>query len=424
MTKRQINFSLQYYLLGKTAPVDIDHGKCSDIIVPRHDLIEKIVRIENLETRLNQQLSEHSFELEHTKKMQSLELQKTCEKYEKIIKELRDERQILELKYHDERNIIQSAMEARESEHSTAIISLEAKLNEKILTELNKSTDLKVKMDQLKDEYEQLLHKAADCLQETIDTLGKNFKIDMGKREDQIRMLLDEIQMKKDEFFDYCNQLNLDNDRKVAQLNLNYETRLKESNDNLLKWRTEASILTKKIDSTSTICEQLRTDITLLLDEHGKNKKYICQLEQNITELQIDIDIRNKVVCDKDACLMELIEKNSTMEKMKQFLSERAIQLEAQIKPLDEEIKRSICKIGEIEDFKRKLLRRIDNLNIEIETLKNQSKAISIDLKNEKIKYHHAQIVIKRISADICYMVQHIQDLPKLKDLVLSLFKR
>lgn len=414
----------QPLISGKTAHVDADHGKCSDIIVPRNDLIEKIARIEHLETRLNQQLSEHSFELKHAKKMQSLELQSTCEKYEKIIRELKEERAMLDLKYREERHIIQSAIEEKEAEHSTAVIQLEAKLNEKILNESDKSAELKVKMNNLKDEYEQLLRKSADCLEETIGTLSKSFKEEMSQREDKIRTLHDEIQIKKEEFFHYCNQLNLDNDRKVAQLNLNYETKLKESNDNLLKMRVETCILTKKIDSSTTICEQLRTDISLLLDEHGKNKKYICQLEQNISELQIDIDIRNKIVCDKEACLMEAIEKNATMEKMKKFLNERAIQLEAQIKPLDEEIKRSTCKITEIEDLKKKLLWQIDDLQIEIQLLRNKSKAISIDLKAEKIKNLHAQTVIKRISADICFMIQHIQDFPKLKELALTLFKK
>lgn len=415
----------RYLLLaGKTAPVDVDHGKCRDIIVPRHDLIEKIERIEMLETRLNQEVTEHSFELEHSKKMQSMELQKKSEKYEQTIKKLTEERRILELKYYEERNIIQSAIEEKDSEHSTAIIQLEAKLNEKMLIELDKSNDLKVKMENLKDEYESLLSKAANTLEETIETMGSSFKEEMNKRQDQVQQLVDEIEMKKEEFFQYCNQLNLDNDRKVAQINLNYETLLKESNDNLLKWRTEASILTKKNESTTVVCNQLRTDITLLLDEFGKNKKYICQLEQNISELQIEIDIRNKTLSDKEVCLMESLEKNATMEKMKQFLNERAIELETQIKPLDEEIKRSTGKINEIEDLKKKLLWKIDDLNIEIQLLRNRCKAITIDLKAEKIKNIHTQTVIKRILADICYMMEHIQDFPKLKEMAVQLFKR
>lgn len=403
--------------------VDCEHGKCSDIIVPRSSLIEKINKIEDLETRLNQQVAEHTFELEHSQKMQSLEQQKTREKYEQTIVELTNERKELELKYCEERNMIQCAIEERNAEHSTAVIQLEAKLNEKMLVESDKSAALKVKMDNQKDEYEKLLFKGAEFHTQTTSTLDQTFKDQLGERENHIQLLLDEIRTKKEEFFEYCNELNLDNDRKIAQLNLCHETRIKETNDSLMRWRTDASILTKKIDSTSSTCEQLRTDIAILLDEHGKNKKYIGQLEQNIIELQRDMDIRNKLVNDKETCLLESIEKNATAEKMKKFFNERAIQLEAQIKPLDDEIKRSSCKIIEMEDLKKKLLWKINGLNIEIHKLTNRCKAIDINLKVEQIKNHHSETIIQRMYSDISFLVQHIQDLPKLKELSLLLFK-
>lgn len=414
---------MENVIIGKTAMVDCEHGKCSDIIVPRNLLIEKINKIEDLETQLSQQVAEHTFELGHSQKIQSLELQKTCEKYEKMIVELTNERKELELKYREERNMIKCAIEEKNADHSTAVIQLEAKLNEKILAESDKLAALNVKMDSQKNEYEILLFKGAEYHKDTTKTLEQKFKEQISEQEKHIKMLLDEIQTKKEEFFEYCSELNLDNDRKIAQLNLSYETRLMETNDNLMKWRTDASILTKKIENTSTTCDQLRTDISILLDEHGKNKKYISQLEQNCIELQRDIDVRNKLVNDKEKCLLECIEKNATTEKVKKFLNERAIQLESQIKPLDDEIKLSTCKIIEMDDFKKKLLRKVDGLNIEIHKLTNRCNAIGVNLKFEQIKNHHSETIIKRMYSDISFLVQHIQDLPKLKELSLLLFK-
>lgn len=418
-----IIFHFCFNAIGKTASVDTEHGKCADIIVPRNDLIENVQRIEHLENRLNQHMSEHTFELEQTRKQQSLEMQRTCEKYENELKKIKAERQTLELKYCEERNLISAAIEERNTEHSTTIIQLEAKLNEKILSESNKSADLKVEMDKMKADYEEELHKAAEYLQNTVDTLKRAFDEELKRREENASQLRDEIQMKKEEFFHYCQQLNLDNDRKVAQLKLNYETQLRECNDNLLKWRTEASILTKKIESTSKTCDQLRADISVLLDEHNRNKKYICQLEQNITELQRDIDVRNKLVMDKEICLAEAIQKNQAMEQLKQFFNERAIELEIQIKPLNDEIKQQYCKISEMEEGRQKLQWKVDDLNIEIEQLKNRCKAIQADFKVEKIKSSHLETVIQRMCSDISALVQNIQDAHKLKESALILFK-
>lgn len=356
--------------------------------------------------------------------MQSIEMQKACEQYEKLLKQLKEDRDLLEMEYREERHMMKSTMEERNEEHSIAIIELESKLNEKILAESEKYAALKVQMDEQKNEYEKMLNEATVTLNETIDMMEKKFAERYNEREEKIRTLLGEIQTKKEEFFHYCSQLNLDNDRKIAQLNLSFENRIRETEDDLLKWRTEASILTKKIATTSKTCEQLRADIAILLDEHSRNKKLINQLEQNIVELQRDIDIKNKLVIEKDKCLMEAIEKAATAEKTKKFLNERAVQLETQIGPLEDKIKELSCKISEMLESKQKLLRKNENRIIEIQMLKNSCKAISADLKAQKAENDQLKTLINRMCSDISELAQHIQDLPKLKELTLDLFKR
>lgn len=388
------------------------------------ELIEKMTKITNLEERLDQQSTEYSFELEHARKMQSLELQKTCEKYDKIISQLNNDRDALEKKYHEEKNLLNSVIEQKDIEHSTQMIQMEAKLCEKILNESNKSAELKSKMDNLKEEYEKLLRKSSDCLQATIDTLEKRFNEQLHERENQIRSLMDEIQTKKEEFFHYCKQLNLDNERRIAQLNLKHEIRLKETNDLLFKWRTDASILTKKNDATARYCEQLKNDIGILLDENNRNKKYICQLEQNIYEFQREIDLRNKLVDDKEICLIQALDKISNMETLKKFLNERAIELESQIQPLNEQIKQYNLKIDDMEECERNLRVKIENLNIDISGLNDRRKVISNDLKFEKNKVLCLETLIDRICADIYEMVENSQDISKLRQNAFCMYKK
>lgn len=305
-----------------------------------------------------------------------------------------------------------------------AIMQIEANLNEKILAESNKLDVMKNEMGTMQKQYEQQLEDLEKLRANSIEGLKTDYDEVINEKEKRIRQMNDEIQVKKEEFFQYCQQLNLDNDRKMAQIKLNYEARQKETNDSLLKWRTDASILTKRIESTSSTCQQLRNDIAILLEEHNRNKKQISQLEQNITELQRDIDSQNKLVNDKEVCLIEAIEKCRNMEKMKQFMNERAIQLEAQIKPLDDQIKECNYKICEMEDLNRKMLWQIDDLNIEINLLRNRCKASTIDFKAEKRKNLRLDTNIKRMNADIAYLAQNIQNLPKLKELTLSMFKK
>lgn len=399
-------------LLGKTAPVDSDQGKCSDIIVSRSDLMEQIKNIETLETRLDQMSTEHSFEMEHMRKMQSTELQKTCESFTKTIYELKQKKNFLEEKNREETNVIKAAIREKNTKHSNELIELEAKLCEKILNESNKLAEMKTKMEESKEEYEKLLRKSADCLHETTTILEKKFNQQLKDRNDQIRSLLNEIQNKKEEFFHYCNQLNLDHDRKLAQLSLKYEQQLKETNDELLKWRTEASILTKKIDGTSSSYIQFKNDVTLLSDENNKNKKYICQLEQNLNELQREIELRNQLVDDKESCLKNAIEKNATSEKLKSLFNARAIELESQIQPLNDKIYENNHTINVMQQMEIELNQRIETLNIQIDGLNDRYKAILSDLKLEKMKSFKYEIKLKRIHK----VVGNLQNVDKLKE--------
>lgn len=408
--------SFQIISLGKTAPVDPEQGKCCDIIVSRSDLTKQIEKIVTLETRLNQLSTEHSFEMEHTRKMQSTELLKTCESFTKAINKLKQEKNLLEENNREEMHAINAAIREKNAKHSNELIELEAKLCGKILNESNKSAEMKTKMEQSKEEYEKLLRKSADCLHETTITLEKKFNQELKDRDNQIRTLLDEIQNKKEEFFHYCNQLNLDYDRKMAELSLKYERKLKETNDQLLKWRTEASILAKKVDGTSSSYIQFKNDVALLTEENNKNKKYICQLEQNLNELQREIELRDRLVNDKESCLKNAIEKSAMSEKLKNLFNERAIGLEAQIQPLHDKINENNHKIKLMQKLEVELNQKIEARTIQIDGLNVRYKAILNDLKMEQRNRSKYETKLNRMYSNLHKIVGNIQNVHKLAD--------
>lgn len=385
-------------------------------------MTEQIKKIETIETRLHQLSAEHSFEMEHTRKMQSIELQKTCDSFTKTINELKQKNKLLVENNREEMHVIKAAIREKNTKHSEELIELEAKLCEKILIESNKSAEMKIKIEQTKGEYEKLLRKAADCLHETTSTLEKGFNQKLKDRDDQIRTLMAEIQNKKEEFFHYCKQLNLDHDRKMAQLSLKYETQLKETNDKLLKWRTEANILTKKIDETSASYIQFKNNEALLTEENNKNKKYICQLEHNLNELQREIELRNRLVDDKELCLKNAIEKNAMSEKLKNQFNERAIELEAQIQPLHDKINENNHKIKLMQKLEIELNQKIQTLTIQIDGLNDRCKAISNDLKLEQTKCFKYENKLDRMYSDLHEIVENIQNVHKLKELTLNMF--
>lgn len=386
--------------------------------------MEQIKKMENLETRLSQQSREYSFEIEYARKMHTLEIEKISTEFQKIIDKLKEERAALELKHQEESNIIQATIEDIKDQHSRHFLELEAKYNEKIITEFDKTSALKTKIDNLKEEYEKLLRKSSGCLEETIQTLERNFDDQLMDRQGQIKELLEEIQTKKHEFFQYCSQLNLNNERTMAQLKLKYQTQLNESNDNVLKWRTEAGVLSKRIDNISNKCEMLTSEQAIFLEEHGNYKKYINQLEQNSCELQRDLEIKTNLVEEKDKCLLIAMEKNQSLEKMKMFLNRRIEELESQIKPKDQELKEMAMRLLEMEEMRRNDFRNVEKLNIEISGLKDVCTAFRNNLKSEEDKRFCAETLIERMRSDIFSTVQDIQNIPKLKSGVMQLYQK
>lgn len=380
--------------------------------------------IHTLKSQCDQQTTEFTFQLEHTRERNSTERQELCEKYEKIIDQLRGQLEALHSEYMDEKQLMRVAMDHKDTEHSTHMIDLESKLCEKILNESNKLTDLQAQMDAMKENYEKCLRKSSECLQDTTDTLTRRFKQQLDERETQIKHLMDEIQTKKEEFFHYCKQLNVDNERRIAQLSLKHETSLKEANDMLAKWRTDACILTKKHDTTAENSEQLKKDLALVTEQYNRSQKIASQMEQNIVELQREIDVRNKIVDNKELCLTQAFDKITAMETMKQHLNERAVELEAQIEPLNEQINADKHEIVQLKETHAKLLVKIDDLHVEIKGLNDKRKIVSNALHIESGKVHYLETRMHRMYGDIFEMIQFIQDPAKLKEMAHGLHQK
>lgn len=209
----------------------------------------------------------------------------------------------------------------------------------------------------------------------------------------------------------------------MVQLKQRYEIQLKESNDNTLQWRTEAGVLSKQIDNITYKCEQLTNEQAIFLDEHTKMKKIISQQEQNLAELQRDFDIKTNLVDEKDKCLMLAMEKNQTLEKMKMFLNQRIVELEAQIEPRDIEIREMALKILEMEKMRINDFRNMDKLKIEIRGLNDRCQAVTNELKLEQQKLFQANTLIERIRSDIFNMIQNVQHLPKFKECAMQLWR-
>lgn len=380
--------------------------------------------METLELRLNQQQSEFQYQLKQVDGTHAKQINQLDDSYCAQIEELKDINIQLERTHMEEINILTVSIAQMKDEHSRQLLEIEGNLNEKMIVEFEKSANMKKKMEDMKEEYEKLLRKSAGCLEETIETLENDFKLKLQDSQQMIRQLMKEIECKKSEFVLYCQQLNVDNDRRMVEMKIDYEKKLKDENELMQKWRADAGVLNKKLSVASGNCNNLDKELGVLKEEHGKNKKIIKQFEQDLEESRREVKERDRTLADKQKCLDELQIKYLQSEKYKDILMEKTDDLRAEIGPKELDVQNKKYQIVDMENELEKLEENNVKLQLKVSQLHEKCHATDVELKTERSKYAASRNQIIQICRDIYNVSRCIQNIPKLKAEVIALYKR
>lgn len=409
---------------GRIAPMDPDLGYCTDITIQRNDLVEKIQNILSLELRIEQQAAEFQYQMRQGDAFHSEQMRDIHTNYCAAIEDLKERNDQMELQHVEELNIVTKNVSELRDEHSKAIMDLETDFYQKILIEYQKSTDIKSKMDAMREDYETKLRKSAGSLQDTVEALENNFKEQLQERQDLIRELMKEIESKKIEFVEYCRLVENDNDRKMIEFQFQYENKMRDENDAMLKWRADAGVLNKRLISLTLDFEKLQKEKSTLLDEHHKTKTIIQNHLKDNQELKKEIEDRDSTIQDKEKRVNELLKKNQELEKYKQVMINKISELKEQIEPREREIKERKDQIAEMESE----LEGLEQNNIQSETqfseFKDKYNGKEVDLKLERDRCRQLRSQIYRICTDIYKLSNYVQQPNILRDEVMKLYHR
>lgn len=409
---------------GRFAAVDDEHGKCADVVIPRQDLLDKNDRSDTLELRLGQQQDEFQYQLTQVNAVHSAEINKLENEFGMQIEQLKETNYRLERKHMEELNILTVSIAQTKDEHCKAMAELESHLNEKMICEFEKSSSIKKKMDDMKEDYEKLLRKSAGCLEDTIETLESDFKLKLQESQDMIRELMKEIDCKKSEFVLYCQQLNIDNDRRTVEMKIEYEKKLKSENELMQKWRADAGVLNKKLSVASVNCNNLNQELNVLKEEHINNKKIIRQLEQDLEESRREVKEREQNLTDKQMRFEELQTKYCDLEKYRDVLKQKTSELRSEIGPKDQDVQEKKYQIVDMENELEKLETSNVKLQLMVNQLKEKCHATDVELRGERSKYVALRSQVSQICRDIYNASRSVQNIPKLKEQVVGLYRK
>lgn len=408
----------------KTAAYDIVLGTCTDVMTPRADLLAKINTISSLETRMQQQVEEFQYKLHHGDVFHSEQMRDIHKTYCDAIEDLKRKYDEMEAKHVEEMNQMNVKFAKMEEDNQKELMKMEADFHEKLINEYDKSTVLRKKMDELKEEYELKLRKSSGCLQDTVEALENNFKKQLQERQDLIQQLMKDIEQQKAEFVEYCKQVEVDNDRNIVETQLNYEKRLKEEEESSVKWRGEAGVLQKKIITITEQSEQMKKDIVTLKQQQGRSQQTIKDLQKDAELLNQEIQGRDVTIRDKEKKVNEMQKKNLELEKYKQVLNHKINELKSQIEPLEHEIREKKEQMNEMEKELEGLQQSHKQLTMALSELKDKHTGTAAELKKEKQKRRTATAQFMKVCGEIHELAEYIQKPEKLKLAIIELYQK
>lgn len=410
--------------IGRIATMDSELGQCVDVMIPRRDLIERIDTITSLEQRIAQQIAEFAYQMRQGAAFHSEQMRDIHEGYCKAISDLKLKNETMEAQHIEDFNIITENIAQTKDAHAKAQMDLETDFHKKIIIEFEKSTNIKKKMDDMREDYEMKLRKSAGCLQDTIEALETDFKRQLQERQELIRQLMIEMDRKKAEFVEFCRQVEIDNDRKMVETKLAYEKRLKEENEAMSKWRSDAGVLNKKLSSVSRNCDELELEKEVLRAEHHKTQGVIRNFQKDISELKKEIEDRDVTIREKEKRVNELQKKNQELEKYKQVLNHKIIELKAQIEPRELEIKEKKDQISDMEKELESLEQNNLRVELQLNELKDKYLSSEKELKLERQRCRNSRSQVSRICGDIYHMSGFLQQPNELKTEVMKVYHR
>ncbi|EDV36538.1 uncharacterized protein Dana_GF13013 [Drosophila ananassae] len=409
---------------GKVPYMDQDLMRSQEVLIPRSQLNDKIEQIANLELRLKQQAEEFQYQLSQNEIFDGQQLQEVHRSYCSALEELKELNNEIEARHTEEMNHITFQINSIREDHRVQLDTLATQYSERMLIEYQKFTNLRENMLELRESYEDKLKNSTGTLQDTVEALENNYKQQLNERKELIRDLMKEMQDKKDEFIEYCHEVELENDRNMVSTQTEYENKLTTERNETQMWRGKAGVLQKKYESQSKEIDNLLEEVEILKEEHQKSQRNIAKQLRNIEDLQKDIADRDYAINGKEKRIQDLLHKNQELDKYKQVLGHKIAELKAQIEPREFQINDKRKHIIEMEAELEGLNQNNLQLELQLKEMRDKYLSNSIELRTERHRAKASRECLHAICSDIYYVAGEINSSEGLKKAVKELFRK
>lgn len=395
-----------------------------DVVITRHQLLEKKQLIEAMEGRMAEQLNEFQYQKEKGDTFHSAQIREIHVEYCKALEDLKNVNNELEEKHQEKVAEFQQMMNEIKADNKKELEELELKLNEKVGYEFSRGQEIQANMNEMQAMYEEKLETLTNDFQGTIQTIESDSKNQLQERQSLLRDIMKELYDKKLEFTQYCSMVNKEHARKTSDSKINYETTIRKLRDESAENNIRTLVLEKQLLNVTVNCEELDKEKDVILNEHREGKKKINKFQIDAEQLREEIRDRDRMIQEREKRFNICEKRNQELEKQKDVLNFKIDYLNSETEPRNQQIVAKAAKIENLETEIENIFKHGMTLEQKLSDFNDKLKGCEASLEYERNKRRSAEAELKRICRDIYMVSRNIPDPKLLKQNVVKLHQK
>ncbi|XP_056221340.1 cilia- and flagella-associated protein 57 [Seriola aureovittata] len=395
-----------------------------EILVTKSDLEERTQNMLELKMRLEELHMENEYQLRLKDMNYNEKMKEISDKFTQQIESLQTTQQTMKTEMEKQEREHQDSSAEVTLKHSKELKDLEFSYSQKLIVELERYQDLQHKYQKMQEDYEKRLKSAEESKIQALEELTQNSEAKLQEKTHLLAQCQEDAQQQTREFKEFIRQVEEDEERKIHDIQIKYEKKLKTEKETNISLKGETGIMAQKFSSLQRQIDDRCSDINQLKQERQRLLGLIRSLESDIEDLKRQIAGHEKTNQDKDKTISGLKKKNQELEKLKFVFEFQLEELKTQTEPQQDDISKKNERIHQLEEELVQTDKSNTQLKLTVSDLRLKLRTRDKEIHKEMQKVSDLETHLQRFKSDLHNCVGFMQEPKKLKDSIKMIYAR
>ncbi|ORX44505.1 WD40 repeat-like protein [Piromyces finnis] len=402
--------------------INISYG--NEMLITKTELEEKISKIIELKTRLEELKLERDYQLRNN----DVDFNK---EQNTLIKEHRGKLEYLNNENKNLKNLIEYEREKHEEKfakeienYEKTIQELESLNNYKLMSKYKKYEQLERELAKIQSKWEKEVKELNSKNFAELEKISMSNDKILNEKEEDINSLKERLYKQNKENDEIMIQTKEDSEIEIENIKKKYDDIIKGQKETAAYMKGENGIMKKKFTSFYAEIETHKAELERIQAECRRLKDIISKMEKNIASVNREILVREEMVHDKEKNIFDLKKENQELEKYKYVLDYKIKELKTQIEPREHEIDEISEKIIELDEDLQIFKKKNQNFEESIEEIKEKIKNLIRMIDKEKVTIRSYLSIVTKFRVSLNCLVNVILEPKLLKKTFEKIYKQ